>query len=118
MGELFDAIPLRTNAKTLQELVSDPKWTSKSSPIRTHSNDRLGKNTQLNEVQTSRSRNKSSNQQLSQSSSLSTSTGKHQNSSQSVLKKSHSKDDLSRKRTKKIDLDDLMVFYPLHGKPF
>ena len=114
----FNAMPLRTNAKTLQELVSDPKWTSKSSPIRTHSNTRLGKNANLNEVQTSRSRNQSSNQKLSQSSSLSTSTGKHKNSSQSVLKKSHTKDDLSSRKTKKIDLDDLMVFYPLHGKPF
>ena len=114
----FDAIPLRTNAKTLHQLVSDPKWTSKSSPIRTHNNFRSGKNAHLNEVQTSKSRNQSSNQKLSQSSGISTSTGKNVNSSQSVLKKSHSKDDLSSRRTKKIDLDDLMVFYPLHGKPF
>lgn len=114
----FDAIPLRTNAKTLHQLVSDSPWSSKSSPVRTHDNARFGKNIEVNEVHTGRRRNQSSKVKSSQNTDQVTSTGKNSKNNKSVSKKSHSKDDLSSRRTKKVDLDDLMVYYPLHGQPF
>merc|ERR1712150_71902 len=114
----FDAIPLRTNAKTLQQLVSESPWSSKSSPIRKKDEPRTGKNVESNAIHTGANNHQSSKVKSSPNTERLTSTGKNFKSIQSVLKKSHSKDDLSSRRKAKSDVDNLMVYYPLHGKPF
>ena len=123
----FNSIPLRTSAKTLHQLIRESPWSSKSAHFQPTHLPRIVKFSNENEIHTG---DKISPKHIAKDSgrrSQSASTGKSLTKLQKLRNKklrkqksSHSKDEdvSSLKRGSKADSDELMVFYPLHGKPF
>ena len=113
----FTSFPFRTNAKTLQQLISEAPLSSKNSQINPALGLIPGRVFEQNEIHSSNNHSQKSLTKDSNTAKRLGSTGRKLND-QLLLKESRSSEDISSRRASKNDSDQLMVFYPLHGKPF